>query len=109
MKRFMCAVAFLCVSCASGSAATVAQPLIDDAVMIGKAALASKTGIQPVYVDLAMSAAKTALGSGVAGAEQKAKAAEQGVAKAAAQALIDGKSFTDIQKTGLTAGLKELL
>jgi hypothetical protein len=104
MTRSIVFAAVLSMSCATASTA-MNDPTVSGAVSAGAGALASKVGVDAKYVDMALSAAKSALGSGAT----TTQAAQQGVDKAAAQAQADGKPMSDTQKSSLVTGLADLL
>jgi phage protein D len=104
MNRSLLFAAILSMSCATASTA-MNDPSVSGAMSAGAGALASKVGVDQKYVDLGLSAAKSALGSGASSTQ----AAQQGADKAAAQAQADGKPMSDTQKSSLATGLTDLL
>jgi hypothetical protein len=95
--------------CATAGSGNSGANVANEAEKTAVSALASQLGVSGNYVSLAVTTAKSVLGSGEKTPEQKAAAAQQGVEKAAAQAKTDGNVITDQQKTTLVDGIKGLL
>jgi hypothetical protein len=106
MFRQMTLAGVLAVSalnCATPAAATTATS--SDPLMGAASALASKIGVDPMYVSLAVTGAQALMGQG----KDVPAAAKEGAAQAAAKATADGKPFTTDQSSGLLSGLTGML